>query len=282
MKTIIKSILFTAALVLVMTGCQKVEDDINVSLKSSGILTTVNPWQSGTAASECEQAGGECTYGFKIDEWDEYSGMDGLFETPEGNPIEIINSTGKTFDWTSEYPVCKVIVKAGTGAYIYSYPGGAYHDEGLIGYKQKGISHVTFCYGEPNLVIAVKVIYWNGSDERQAVSFGTPAFPENLNWCGAWQLGYKPYPAPTNFALIAAGATTPIGEISVIGGDVTVTLNYSNTWTLVNTYLFKGTLYALQNQNLDSDDDCPIYENWIVNNTPLTNAQGFSYMIFDF
>ncbi len=160
MKKIAKMTLIVAAILIAATGCQKNDEGIDVNLKSSGVMTIVDNWKSGNAETECAAAGGDCAYAFKIDEWDEEFGMDGSYETIEENSIVILNSTGKTFDWVSEYPVCKVIVKAGRGAYVYSYPDGAYHDEGLIGFQRKGISHVTFCYSEPELVIAAKVRIW--------------------------------------------------------------------------------------------------------------------------
>jgi len=69
--------------------------------------------------------------------------------TYDGENINITNSDSYTFDWEStEYPVCAVIVKAGTGANVYYYPEGTYEDTGLYAYDEKEISHVTFCFGE--------------------------------------------------------------------------------------------------------------------------------------
>jgi hypothetical protein len=238
MKTIIKSFLFTVVLAMVMTGCQKDSDEINVSLKSAGILTIVDSWQSGNAAFECTEAGGACGYTYKIDEWDEEFGMDDEYIPTEGNKITILNSNGSTFDWKSDYPVCKVVVKAGRGAYVYSYPNGAYHDEGLIGYKSKGISHVTFCYGEPTLVIALKSYLTS----NYATTSGGPG---NIDFVGYYffvpnYIGNKIYYiADTNY---------PLGDIIVsdidADGDWEVTVNNNDLpqflFTEVN--LFVGTL----------------------------------------
>jgi hypothetical protein len=62
--------------------------------------------------------------------------------------------SGPTFDWSSTKPVYQVIVKGGPGANTYEYQG-ATSDTGLHAPqnpnngKWYGLSHVTFCYGEP-------------------------------------------------------------------------------------------------------------------------------------
>ena len=111
--------------------------------------TLVDPWTSGDAAFECEQAGGCGDFAYKVDDWDEDYGMDGEYYHA-GNTITILNSNGATFDWASEWPVCKVIVKAGNAAYVYAYDG-AYGDTGLVAPDGKDISHVTFCFNEPDM-----------------------------------------------------------------------------------------------------------------------------------
>lgn len=271
--------LMIAALMIVAAGCQKSDDGIDVSLKSSGVQSIVTNWTSGNAATECKAAGGDCGYAFKIDEWDEEFGMDGDFETMEGNTITILNSDGKTFDFVSEYPVCKVIVKAGRGAIIYTYPeGGVYEDTGLLGFQGKGISHVTFCYAEPpELIIAIKVQYNDGIRNKYCESTGTLAFV-STDWCGV--LGYNPYPTTPSFELVRPGVGI-IGTVTVDNRDVTITLNKGNT--LVMAYVFIGTLEDLQTTNL-LENGCPWYSNpndWILNSTPLVNGDGLSYMFVD-
>ncbi|KXS44624.1 MAG: hypothetical protein AWU59_440 [Methanolobus sp. T82-4] len=108
-------------------------------------------WQSGDAEFECEEAGACDYYSYKIDEWGNanYWGDSDMNGTYDGENINITNSDSYTFDWEStEYPVCAVIVKAGTGANVYYYPEGTYEDTGLYAYDEKEISHVTFCFGE--------------------------------------------------------------------------------------------------------------------------------------
>jgi hypothetical protein len=106
----------------------------------------IDPWDpSGGAESECLLAGGCGDFAYKIEPW----GMD-MDDTYDNGNITISNSNNYTFDWTSKNPVCRVIVKAGTGANVYyygfEYPDGAYGDTELVAYDGKEISHVTFCY----------------------------------------------------------------------------------------------------------------------------------------
>ncbi|MDK2834590.1 MAG: hypothetical protein PWP63_1677 [Methanolobus sp.] len=102
----------------------------------------IDPWTSGDAEVECEQAEG-CEDGsaYKI-EWGQ--GNDGDYGV-----ITISGSDDKTFNWSSSEPVCAVIVKAGTAAYVYYY-SGAYSDTGLVAPADKEISHATFCYSDEN------------------------------------------------------------------------------------------------------------------------------------
>ena len=114
----------------------------------------VDPWKSGNAEFECEQAGGCGEFAYKIDEWGNASfwgtsDMDGIYD--DGN-ITISNSDNITFDWNSKYPVCTVIVKGGPSANVYRYPGGVTSDTELVAPtnpnngKPYEISHVTFCF----------------------------------------------------------------------------------------------------------------------------------------
>ncbi|HOO99601.1 MAG TPA: hypothetical protein PLV06_12080 [Bacteroidales bacterium] len=282
MKNFTKLMLMIAAVMMVVSGCQKSDDGISVSLKSSAVQTVVANWTSGDAAAECLAAGGNCGYAYKIDEWDEMYGMDGVYKTMEGNTITILNSDGKTFDFTSESLVCKVIVKAGRGAIIYSYPDGVYADQGLLGFQGKGISHVTFCYAEPpEKIIAVKARYnWYPSGTTQAAednceSAGMVAFTEG--WCTI--LGYNPYPSTASFDMVRQGVV--VGNVVVNeDGDVTVTMNEGKI--LIDAFVFIGTLEELQTMNLK--DGCPIFTNaavWIPNTNAQTDGDGLSYMFFD-
>lgn len=156
MKTIIKSVLLTAILALVVTGCQKEDVDQNVSLKS---LTSFvggfyeSNWQSGNANFECAQAGGCDAGSYKMD----HGIASGI--TYSENAVTVIGTSEKSFSWTSTKPVCKIIVKAGTGAYIFEIGGlksGTMTYPVIGGVKAKNISHITFCYSPNPMVIAFK------------------------------------------------------------------------------------------------------------------------------
>jgi hypothetical protein len=251
MKTIIKSFLLTSILAFAIAGCQKMSDEeINVSLKSSVVPISVSSWTSGNAASECILASTytgatSCGYSYKIDPW--------LAGTYAGGINITINANG-SFNWTSSYPVCTVIVKAGRGAYIYYYTTPVYSDNNLVGWNGKGISHVTFCYSQPSLVIAVKSKFWFSDG-----SFGYVVSPGNLvantSWCGDWGLGYMNYTVPSSFNLNRGDEL--IGRVEIYSnGDVEVFVNAG--YTLDETCLYVGTLKALQEENLDVDG-CPKY-----------------------
>lgn len=107
--------------------------------------------------------------------------MDGVYDTGVGNTITISNDNGYTFDWSSEWPVCCVIVKGGTGANIFRY-GGSYGDAGLYapfrpagspGTPTYGISHVTFGGLEPGTYRVVEAL----TEEQLELWF--PVSPED-------------------------------------------------------------------------------------------------------
>ncbi|CEG29179.1 LPXTG cell wall anchor domain-containing protein [Bacillus sp. B-jedd] len=54
----------------------------------------------------------------------------------------------KSFDWSSNIPVHKVYVKAGTGGNWYDFPAGSQGGKGLVAPENKGISHIAFYYKE--------------------------------------------------------------------------------------------------------------------------------------
>ena len=53
----------------------------------------------------------------------------------------------KTFDWTSNFPVVAVLVKASTHTYVYSYDPAVTGDTGMGSPGKWAISHVEWCYG---------------------------------------------------------------------------------------------------------------------------------------
>jgi hypothetical protein len=139
-----------------------------IGLLSYDKISLVENWKSGDAAFECGQAGGTCwDFALKVDNWDEDNGMDGEYyytddETDITNTITISNSSGSTFDWASIWPVCKVIVKAGTEAFIYNYEG-AFGDVQLVAPDGKDISHVTFCFSEPGMCYEEETAWAEGT-----------------------------------------------------------------------------------------------------------------------
>ncbi|UCD51109.1 MAG: hypothetical protein JSW27_00465 [Phycisphaerales bacterium] len=132
-------------------------------------LDLVDPWTSGPAVSECSQTNCDSDYAYKIDA----AAPNGEYPHA-GNIITISKSDGYTFDWASNYPVCAVIVKAGTGAYVYYYYG-AYSGTGLDAPADKEISHVTFCFSGPPeqecaTISGIKFHDRNANGVREAVA----------------------------------------------------------------------------------------------------------------
>ncbi|MGC2239861.1 MAG: hypothetical protein WA726_03385, partial [Acidimicrobiia bacterium] len=120
------------------------------------------PWDNGVAGGQTTAAGAfvvsqDCFnpscptgyYSYKVEPVT--AGVHGTYFT-----ISNISDSGSgpTFDWSSTRPVYQVIVKGGPGANLYDY-SGATSDDGLhapLNPKNKkwfGLSHVTFCYGDP-------------------------------------------------------------------------------------------------------------------------------------
>lgn len=127
---------------------------IMLSIAAHASAASVDPvyfgeWQSGDAEDECEQAGCDADYYYKVDN----PANNGDYETPEGNTITIKNSDTYTFDFESEHPVKCVIVSRGNIANVYYYPDGVNSDTELTGPGEYQISHVTFCFEGPEFVI---------------------------------------------------------------------------------------------------------------------------------
>lgn len=234
MKTIVKSFLFTAVLALVLTGCQKQMDNINVSLKSSVTPVLYESWFSGGgAAAECIAAESDCAYSFKWNEdpdnlkagdngdvapplgYPAEGAPNGTIVTPDGASITISGSNGSTFNWSSTWPVCAVIVKASTKALVYYYDG-SYGDTGLWAPENKEVSHVTFCYSEPELCYEWKEeTAWGGNLEGPI-----PINPKTKKPAGAWWFLYDGVGEET----LWAGQFMNAGTVELIGSDIVITL----------------------------------------------------------
>jgi len=275
MKTIVKSILLTAVLALVVAGCQKTNDDLDVSLKSATTYDKfVRSWfPGGGAEAECAEASvvlgiPNCGLSYKVEPW-----VDGDYDSG----ISIENSDGNSFDWESDGPVCIIIVKAGPGAYLYK-ANGATSGSIELPSNAKGISHVTFCYSEPELIITVKAFYYDGDKNKYCESTGEQAFV-TTEWCG--KLGVNPYPSTPWFEMITPDGLR-IGEVVVENGDVTVTLDEG--YTLITTYLYIGTIEDLTTNNLKLTDGCPWFSNpavWMQSSTVGTNTDGLTFTHYD-
>jgi hypothetical protein len=227
MKTIIKSVFLVAILALVITGCQKEGDDLNVSLKSTIAFTGgiyISPWQSGDAEFECAQAGGCDGGSYKMDQG-VYAGS-----SFNGGGVTVTGISKQEFSWSSIYPVCKIIVKAGNGAYIFDI-GGA--QSGSVPYpkdlnvKEKDISHITFCFGEPQKICkdawALKnyTFYAKCFYDLNLTGFT----PSRLGWTNG-----RLWPQLFQFNLFAGGIDcTNYGTL--VG---TMTINYNGTSAAVN------------------------------------------------
>jgi hypothetical protein len=216
-----------------------------------------DPWQSGDAAFECNQAGGCGDFALKIDEWDENNGMNGEHTAPNGEPntaasniITITSSDGHTFTWTSEYEVCAVIVKGGPRANVYYYPEGSCGDTEMYAPVNNSggnaaISHVTFCWTDTPCDEAPNACY----QEETAWSDG-PRYKQRGNWAT-----YTPYPGDGGVVEIFAGQTILAGSVTFSdNNDGTVDLTIS----LDNTFIF---YYDLNDQVADENIKIQDYDN---------------------
>jgi hypothetical protein len=112
------------------------------TVMAAGSPVVYDNWTSGNAAFECGQIG-DYDGAYKVDA----AAPDGTYPVDAfGNEITISNSSGSVFDWSSNFGVGAVIVKAGTGANVWFYDPQAKGDTGLYAYQNKEISHVTFCW----------------------------------------------------------------------------------------------------------------------------------------
>lgn len=115
------------------------------SLKVS--LIVIDNFQAGNSEDECAQVCKDCECAFKIDKWNQKHGMDGTYNVDAyGHTITISNSNGNRFDWSSNFTLGHIIVKAGKGANVFVYDPASMSGTDLYGYGNKEISHVTFCW----------------------------------------------------------------------------------------------------------------------------------------
>ena len=104
-------------------------------------LTYYPNWQSGNAQFECSKIG--LPFGTKVND---PASTTYTIDQGWGQFTLTWNSTFNTVDWSSTFGIDAVIMKAGTGANVYSYNPEATSDTGLMTPEGKQISHITFCY----------------------------------------------------------------------------------------------------------------------------------------
>ena len=259
----IQGSIITVLLALVITSCQKTEDDFDVNLKSATPydlwLQTWSP--AGGASAECEEASRQlgissCGLSFKVDPW-----IDGDYESG----ISIKNSDDNSFDWSSSGPVCIIIVKAGPGAYLYK-ANGATSGSIKLPFKAKGISHVSFCYGEPRMV-ALKVWYTTSSGGSNYTT-STGSYPIQISaWCDL--LGVNSL-APTNEP-IPLQESAGIMTIEKGVGSWIITVDLADGLLNTKAFLYSGSLNGLINDQGDIYG-CPNYSAWPNQNSENTNV----------
>ena len=81
---------------------------------------------------------------------------DGTFPVEGGSITVVVNSSAKTFDWTSTVSVGSIVVKGGPNANLYMYDPASFGDTGLHSPVNPnndmfyGLSHISFC--DPGVV----------------------------------------------------------------------------------------------------------------------------------
>ncbi len=196
---------------------------VGVAYAASVEPVLVDPWQSGDAAFECEQAGCAFDFSYKFDEWDGPT-FAGPYNVDGGNVLTISDDDGYSFSWSSAWPVNCVIVKGGNAANVYCYDEPVYGDTGMFAPinpnndKPYGISHATFCYDEPEEeeCFAAETAWAAGS---RYVARG--------NWAT-----FTPYVAESTVTLYA-GQTIDVGTVHFsavdANGEVTITINLTGS-----------------------------------------------------
>lgn len=63
--------------------------------------------------------------------------------------VTISSGSATVFSWSSQLPITAINVKVGNTSYIYPYKPFKFTDTDLATGDNRGISHVTFCFGDP-------------------------------------------------------------------------------------------------------------------------------------
>lgn len=223
-------------------------------------------FEPGDAAYECAQVGCDGDYSFKIEEYFEGTHVDEV----SGNIITISSFTGESFSWTSEFPVCAVIVKAGTGVEVY-YPSDPYGGTGLTSPinpnngKPYGISHISFCFNEPELpelVFAAKSTFFTSYGGTYGFTeFGTFRFAEECSLFPT--ITYIPLDldnsGPIIYDLSNNGNVPGTITVEIINGILTLTVAGANGNIVGDAHIFVGTVTDLISS---VDSNCNFYVSW--------------------
>lgn len=293
------NIVFMSVLLAVLAvSCSKDAgvDDLNVTTKSSSVISTSTPISYNGIAPviisganrggnrTCDEVASAFNTTFdlcgdKLDYTDidfdgdyEFSGQfpDGLNVTVNGNFVSF-SSSGCLLIGGKYFKVGAVIVKGSASANIYYYPDGTNGDSGLAAPGgNRMVSNLTFCFYECDdqpQVIAIKCVFNEDGYNRFGVTSGTNYFYPSANgfWCADWFLGVNAYPFTGPLYLNQAGLfDTIVGEANLVDGKIVITLYGDRQLQYANIYI--GTLDGLINANLDAKG-CPIYTNlppWIL------------------
>jgi len=184
---------------------------------------------------------------------------DGAFASTFPSGLDVTVTAGKYVSFEMDdciqlgdkfYKVGAVIVKGSNAANVYFYPDGTLGDSGLsapvnASGKPAGLSNLSFCFVECNLVIAFKSYL---TQDWACTSGG----PGNISFVGYYDFipdheGYKIYfTAHTN--PVSADLTKPVGNLMISDIDddglLEVTVDNADRTDLLFTdaYLFVGTL----------------------------------------
>ncbi len=88
--------------------------------------------------------------------------------------VTIASGSGTVSSWSSQIPITAINVKVGNTSYVYPYKPFKLSDTNLATGDHRGISHVSFCFGEPTGVtagegsITGRVVDFNGNGIAKA------------------------------------------------------------------------------------------------------------------
>jgi hypothetical protein len=192
---------------------------------AASVPSKINPWNPGTAESECAQIG-SYEYACKID-WDsvEENGIHVCsFDDGHTNNITIQNSNGTYFDWSaSPNPIGAAIVKGGRYANMFAYLPQAFSDAQLFSPvnpsgKPAAVGYTTFC--------------WN-PEESSCYSYET-AWAAGTRYVSKGNLAtYTPYTGRAQMVNLVAGQYYVAGTVTFsapVEGMVTITIQLNPGW----------------------------------------------------